>query len=107
MFNRHCPNCNMALRPSEYNRNRQSYLTYFDCPGCGTRLCLPAELYLWILLVFQVLPVKLFVEQQMAVAEGLVWLNDLSSLAAGLGVIMFLFRFRYVVYEQHDEHKQN
>ncbi len=94
-MNRHCPECQTALRGPEYSRQRQSYLTSFDCPSCNTPLKLASDVYFWVMLAFQVLPISLLAEQmeETPLAQTLLTGSGLLTL---IGVIGVVIRFRYV-----------
>jgi len=94
-MNRRCPVCQTSLRGPEYSRKRQSYLTAFDCPSCDTPLKLANDVYLWVVLAFQVLPISILSEQitEIRLADTLMTGSGLLTLVGVIGVVV---RFRYV-----------
>lgn len=93
-MNRSCPECGTKLRSSEYSRNRQSYLTSFECPNCKVSLKLAPEIYLWFFLVFQFVPFAMFKDQMNPAMSGP--LETLSSVLLLIGVVGVIARFRYI-----------
>ena len=93
-MNRRCPECGTKLRSSEYSRNRQSYLTSFECPSCNTSLKLAPEIYLWLLLAFQFVPISMFSDSIESFVGGS--METASSVVLLIGVVGAIARFRYV-----------
>lgn len=93
MINTKCPSCGQKVRAHEYTRKRESYMTNFACPHCGTQLQLASELYLWVVLIFQIIPVSILAE---GFEAGLAsWAMRVSTFFLILGCVGILFRFRY------------
>lgn len=93
MLNTRCPNCNEKVRGHEYNRKRQSYLTSFDCPHCGAKLTLAREVYLWFVLIFQIIPTSILSAQATEGIEDI--LSNISLMLMLVGCVGLLLRFRY------------
>lgn len=93
MINTKCPNCGEKVRAQEYTRKRESYMTNFTCPHCGTQLKLASELYLWVTLIFQIIPASLWADGLEPDAAS--WITGASTLLLILGCIGIVLRFRY------------